>query len=952
MAFEEYCVSETRQDQNPEQSALALQGEVTAWWNRLNGFAEADHEHHRAYGLAVGRVQSGKTRHYIGLILKALDAGYNTIIVLTSSNTTLAHQTMDRVYQRLANNGAEFHPLSTYRADPAPHIDFCGNAGVFFPNAKYVGVVLKSGAGHLASLRAWVDNRRRAGQLANRRILVIDDESDSATPNGMAGHQDNQYQDNQRTVINQYISELFGRNSQYAYGQVAYVGYTATPYACMYNENGGHNQLFPDCIRSMPVANQYFGLERLFGVDVEFEECRMDVVRNVTHEELDCWIDPIKDRENLAGEDGMMNLVRTMDNGAREVEWASLKNAIQWAFCTAAARRVYRLNNCERNQGNQDALNKLNERQHRWTTMLFNISTRTEVHRIQADLVKRFLGAAFRDDASREAFIDSCMACWRAETATFTAVDFRRACEGYGVIDDYPHEVQVRDQLTNWFCAAEENGSARYQVLEINNAHNEAMGEYENDQLDGDRLWIICGGNVLARGLTLEGLTVSYFDRLGGETPIDTVTQMGRWFGYRQGYELLPRIWMDANSVREIKRIAVIEAQMHDSILAIQNNEGSLRDEDIPAVQYFGRRLSGRDAAGGVQRGVGSYGVFSEVGRDTYQLAFEATRNFLYNQDGTTRYEAVPRVQNELPFQRRHSKYFGGVASNEVSAYLEGMRDFFSAGSLMRINALLARLHQGVDPTWEVVVGAPDTDDQQNIGAFGMVNCRSRTGEDLPDGAIRLSHMEFTRTALLARKQIPDDLRLPAHNFTMGDVNRVFEELAPEERHPILLIDFVRDRATERVYVQPTFYWHGFAVGDYFGLMIGDGEHENPGQPQNHNGWNLRYGGRLIAENIAKFPRLVASVVRRYIEENPNADIDALENQFHGNVWAPTRKFFVFDPLNNQEIRDADVYRRLRDVDGENVVVGGHVVYAYNQWRRENKERFLDLVRGLGFAVE
>ena len=62
--------------------------------------------------------------------------------------------------------------------------------------------------------------------------------------------------------------------------------------------------------------------------------------------------------------------------------------------------------------------------------------------------------------------------------------------------------------------------------------------EYENTGLNV----IAVGGFSLSRGLTLEGLVVSYF--LRNSMMYDTLLQMGRWFGYRQGYEDLCRVWM------------------------------------------------------------------------------------------------------------------------------------------------------------------------------------------------------------------------------------------------------------------------------------------------------------------------------------------------------------------------------------------------------------------------
>jgi hypothetical protein len=57
---------------------------------------------------------------------------------------------------------------------------------------------------------------------------------------------------------------------------------------------------------------------------------------------------------------------------------------------------------------------------------------------------------------------------------------------------------------------------------------------------------IAVGGDVLSRGLTLEGLCVSYFYRR--VTASDTLMQMARWFGYRDGYEDLCRLWINRES--------------------------------------------------------------------------------------------------------------------------------------------------------------------------------------------------------------------------------------------------------------------------------------------------------------------------------------------------------------------------------------------------------------------
>jgi len=83
---------------------------------------------------------------------------------------------------------------------------------------------------------------------------------------------------------------------------------------------------------------------------------------------------------------------------------------------------------------------------------------------------------------------------------------------------------------------------------------------------DGDaKIQIVIGGNTLSRGLTLEGLIVSFFVR--SARAYDTLLQMGRWFGYRPGYADLPRIWMTTELNNNFFDLATIEAEIRDDII-------------------------------------------------------------------------------------------------------------------------------------------------------------------------------------------------------------------------------------------------------------------------------------------------------------------------------------------------------------------------------------------------
>ena len=86
-------------------------------------------------------------------------------------------------------------------------------------------------------------------------------------------------------------------------------------------------------------------------------------------------------------------------------------------------------------------------------------------------------------------------------------------------------------------------------ILMINSISDDSL-DYERKDKE-KKAWniIVVGGAAVARGITLEGLNVSYFTRLAKLPTSDTLIQMGRWFGYRIGYEDLWRVTAQNNFI-------------------------------------------------------------------------------------------------------------------------------------------------------------------------------------------------------------------------------------------------------------------------------------------------------------------------------------------------------------------------------------------------------------------
>ncbi len=457
-------------------------------------------------GLVVGHVQSGKTANMTAVIAKALDAGYNTIIVLAGLTNKLRYQTQMRLFDDLVQRNLLHWQVLTpneidrdFRAPP--------QGGFLAHSDKAQLAVIKKNVSPLGQLRDAVE--RTLNVALNRlRILVIDDECDHASVNAARGELD-------MTAINQRIRQLLAKLPA-----VAYVGYTATPFANVLidpytDENLQLDDLYPrNFITALPTPERYFGTERLFGrppVDpenIQPDEEGLDMIR-IVPEKDECLLQPASQRER--------------DNFHPEMP-NSLEEALLYFLACCAARRA---------RGDGD----------KHMTMLVHTSAYVVMHERLSSLIEGWYEvnrACLRD---RQSEIGQRMAnIWLAEQGRLPA-DITEA-QPVSLEEIFAHLPGVLDAIE----FPVENGASTDRI----------------DYNGPPRTYIVVGGSILARGLTLESLMVSYFLRSANQ--YDTLLQMGRWFGYRKFYEDLPRIWMTEDLKLRFRALAAVEQEIRDEI--------------------------------------------------------------------------------------------------------------------------------------------------------------------------------------------------------------------------------------------------------------------------------------------------------------------------------------------------------------------------------------------------
>ena len=510
-------------------------------------------KHDPRRGLVMGSVQSGKTANMGAVMSMAADRGVNVFIVYSGVLNSLRNQTMGRFAEDLRDSLTSHWHIHDFNKKGADFSDVHCETG---SSARNLIVCLKNGT-RLTRLGQAME---KAGLYKkSMRILIIDDEADQASPDteDMTMTEEQELADRSRInkalvkiLFNKCTKDL--RPSKFPYGAINYLCYTATPYANILNE-AGKESLYPaDFAVSLPEPANYFGIRAIFG-DGDSRPNGLNVVRTIPVEE--------------AGEVASGDFSLSSDT--------ALGRALAWFFCSAATMRK---------RGYRKPI-----------SMLVNPSARIAVHGSIDDSVVRWLRST-KDSI----FLDICRRVYETEKKTFTRKDLEEDFPGtYGNIsnvqDLFPFE-SLKDEILGLKSRIEriESDHARKTLVYhsgvhvcVDNSQSRAKSEQffriiypkkeELEKMEKAPVFIVIGGSTLSRGLTLEGLCCSYFPRTVHQA--DTLMQMGRWFGYRMGYELLQRIWMTYSTQLQFRAMARMDVALKRELNRYRD-DSSLRPAD------------------------------------------------------------------------------------------------------------------------------------------------------------------------------------------------------------------------------------------------------------------------------------------------------------------------------------------------------------------------------------
>lgn len=691
-------------------------------------------------GLVVGHVQSGKTANYIGVINKAADAGYKLIILIAGTLNNLRRQTQIRVDEGFVGKDSSLILRATRsRQDRLvgvgnkdqrrfPIVFTSTNQDFSIKTAQSLGLsikavnepivlVIKKNLKTLTNLTQWLHdhNTQGSGKIIDDVPMLLIDDEADYASIDTNGNGDDP------TKINGQIRALL-----HSFSKRCYLGYTATPYANVFiNHENDHamlgEDLFPrDFIISLEAPTNYVGPDELFG-----DSPSLDALREVADFEKTLHLKHKITTEVTELPDTLLSALRV--------------------FVLVRAIRLCR---------NQE--NKHN-------SMLVNVSRFTKVQQQVRTLVDQYLTQLKNSvrfnyklpwkQAQKNADIAALAETWNAEFS------------GAGVA--WPDVVSRLNDAV-----------ASIVALEVNSGCKTAQLDYEAHAKTGFNV-IAIGGLSLSRGLTLEGLSVSYV--LRNSQMYDTLLQMGRWFGYRDGYRDLTRVYLPAEAIDWYAHITLATSELRLEFermeaLHMTPKDFGLKVRSDPETLLITARNKMREAKE-ILWNVGLAGELVETTKviDNPKILKE---NFAALETLVERMNSESRPTQEADGAQA---LWTGVKRKHVLAFLKQFR-VHPANLVAQVEPIAAYCQSPEVPDmdrWDVVLASTSRDDAQRLSINGIdirLQERKTIREDLVPPALLVSGKKARVASRGLEKAGIDEVRV-------SEAERGFRDKHPDKKN-------------------------------------------------------------------------------------------------------------------------------------------------------------------------
>lgn len=747
-------------------------------------------------GLIIGDVQSGKTATYIGLICKAADAGYKVVILLAGITENLRKQTQERIDEGIIGMtikkgrptrvgvGLTHNPMATSVTSTLnDFVGTCNKIAMSLSNNSLVIFVVKKNVSVLERLYNWLreQNLDPIKGYVDVPMLLIDDEADNASVNT---HKD----ETDPTRTNKLIRKICN-----LFMNATYVGFTATPFANVFIDPNSVDamqqaDLFPEhFIYSLESPSNYVGADKIFYQEGPFHK-NLRYITDIT--EPDYTSEEYRELNT--------NDPATLNSGTfyykHKKEWNGiLPNSLREAmicFCIANAIRD------ARGQGKEPR------------SMLVNMSRFIHVQKVIKEQISKWfedfyndIRINFNEDASKNQDLPlycELQSLWKKHFYTVEDVTFDRISNKSSLLKSI-EKIEIRMV----------NGSK--QSTSLNYKENPSLRV------------IAIGGLALSRGLTLEGLMVSYFYR--NTSTFDVLMQMGRWFGYRHGYEDLFQIWTSRTSAMWYAEVAKASSELKSDITEMFKQQLTPKDFGIKVRDNCDELQI--TASNKMRSAVSKDFMYSFYGNiyDTPYISANIEHNkiniqevkkfvsYLFKEGYTFKYTDFKKKNKCVnDTTDASSRYFADVPKTTIIEFLHKIKysmanPRFDAKNI--INFLEDETTEGLD-LWDVAFESGKAEENYNIDGIRQIKCMTRQIFSTNRNIIQISTRRRVLTGSMegrftlsqddiikAEQEQHKQWKKEGEDFQKRNIPiKAYFKFLPE-RKPILIIMFIKPQKPE-----------------------------------------------------------------------------------------------------------------------------------------------------------
>jgi hypothetical protein len=606
-------------------SALSVLSDDTEYIVSKGIFAEGNPQvslwesGHIRRGIVMGAVQSGKTASMLGVAAKAIDEGVNIVVILAGSTRTLWQQTLDRVVAQLTIQFSEGELVESKRVLLPKSPDVIGSGGDLRPSDYYsiqTAMVKRAVRQNLPIIAVVMKNShhiRAFGEIIRDKIvpafdeinrtchmLVLDDEADDASV------LDSQAEANLDPILGDLkqvpraIADLWERRPHIGITIsnnlfVTYIGYTATPAANFLQSNFN------------PLAPKDFAISLRTPFDVGTLTPRESTY--VENKGLSNYY--------IGGEVFYRRLQSPGPAIVTGVDFdKNLKDAFM-SYVVAAAIQIWRSGKSysELYSKKYDTQAEIQSILPNPISMLVHVSALTKTHfdtaaKLMSVVTDLDLEICVReiDSGNRYIPLEEVRRKFSNERIEWQEVfeSYRSSGEAVRRAFGLPATPKL-PMAAEWSIIANLIEETVFPNLHLSIINSDPLADERpsfHPYLDEESKWcaprdlltIFVSGNVMSRGLTIEGLVTTLFLRTANEPLADTQMQMQRWFGYRGKYLDLCRVFLDAEQLALFIKYHDKDEALRRSIISAMN-ENSLRAPSVEVLQGDDFQATGKIAA-------------------------------------------------------------------------------------------------------------------------------------------------------------------------------------------------------------------------------------------------------------------------------------------------------------------------------------------------------------------